>query len=190
MLSLHFSTILTVGALRCGGGSPSMDRRVAIATAGAASLLPASPRAAHALFERKLPAPIAATDKYGAELTEAAWVEEPDHARPSLVLGLDGEPYFLLTAKSTDGDGSTRVLQDFALKAECTHLGCLVQAEPLSESGFACPCHGSRYDAAGAVTRGPAPSALKLARVSTREADGVIMLSPWDRDDFRATVAV
>ena len=41
-----------------------------------------------------------------------------------------------------------------ALSAVCTHLGCNVAHE--AGQGFACPCHGSRFDEAGRVTRGPA----------------------------------
>jgi cytochrome b6-f complex iron-sulfur subunit len=44
------------------------------------------------------------------------------------------------------------------VSAICTHLGCIVAATP---DGFECPCHGSRFDPDGEVTRGPAPSALK-----------------------------
>lgn len=44
-----------------------------------------------------------------------------------------------------------------AISTVCTHLGCIVAP---SETGFACPCHGSRYDQDGNVTGGPAPKAL------------------------------
>jgi cytochrome b6-f complex iron-sulfur subunit len=44
-----------------------------------------------------------------------------------------------------------------AISTTCTHLGCIVSP---SETGFACPCHGSRYDQDGNVTGGPAPKAL------------------------------
>jgi menaquinol-cytochrome c reductase iron-sulfur subunit len=46
-----------------------------------------------------------------------------------------------------------------ALSARCTHLGCTVRADA-ERDGFVCPCHGSRYDAAGNVTGGPAPNPL------------------------------
>jgi cytochrome b6-f complex iron-sulfur subunit len=49
-----------------------------------------------------------------------------------------------------------------ALSLICTHLGCTVEQK---DDGFACPCHGSRYNAEGQVTRGPAPQALRVLRV-------------------------
>lgn len=45
----------------------------------------------------------------------------------------------------------------FAISTLCTHLGCVVQR---SEEGFQCPCHGSKFDSKGEVTRGPAPKSL------------------------------
>lgn len=44
------------------------------------------------------------------------------------------------------------------LDLTCTHLGCRVSAV---EAGFACPCHGSRFDRHGAVLHGPAPRPLE-----------------------------
>ncbi len=45
----------------------------------------------------------------------------------------------------------------------CTHLGCTVG---VSDTGFACPCHGSRYDQDGNVVGGPAPKSLAWYKVS------------------------
>ncbi len=44
-----------------------------------------------------------------------------------------------------------------AFSARCPHLGCTVQR---SADGFACPCHGARFDPLGRVTAGPARSGL------------------------------
>jgi cytochrome b6-f complex iron-sulfur subunit len=50
-----------------------------------------------------------------------------------------------------------------AISTTCTHLGCIVS---VSETGFACPCHGSHYDQDGNVTSGPAPRALSWYEVT------------------------
>lgn len=50
-----------------------------------------------------------------------------------------------------------------AISTTCTHLGCIVG---LSDTGFACPCHGSRFDSDGNVTGGPAPRPLPWFKVS------------------------
>lgn len=41
------------------------------------------------------------------------------------------------------------------LSAVCPHLKCIVPWNP-AERTFDCPCHGSRFDAIGAVISGPA----------------------------------
>jgi cytochrome b6-f complex iron-sulfur subunit len=50
----------------------------------------------------------------------------------------------------------------YAISRVCTHLGCIVK--PTAE-GFECPCHGSRYDRNGVVTKGPAPRPLEWLEV-------------------------
>lgn len=50
----------------------------------------------------------------------------------------------------------------YAISRVCTHLGCIVK--PTAE-GFECPCHGSRYDRDGVVTKGPAPRPLEWLAV-------------------------
>ncbi len=50
-----------------------------------------------------------------------------------------------------------------AISTTCTHLGCIVA---VAETGFACPCHGSRFDQDGNVTGGPAPRPLPWYQVT------------------------
>jgi cytochrome b6-f complex iron-sulfur subunit len=49
-----------------------------------------------------------------------------------------------------------------ALSLVCSHLGCTVEVKT---GDYACPCHGSRYDLSGNVTKGPASSPLPPLRV-------------------------
>ena len=47
----------------------------------------------------------------------------------------------------------------------CTHLGCVPLGAGPGENkgeygGYFCPCHGSHYDTAGRIRKGPAPENL------------------------------
>ncbi len=49
----------------------------------------------------------------------------------------------------------------------CTHLGCIPLGQEESDprgdwGGWFCPCHGSHYDTAGRIRKGPAPRNLDL----------------------------
>ncbi len=44
--------------------------------------------------------------------------------------------------------------------ANCTHLGCVPVGESGEFDGWFCPCHGSQFDTAGRIRRGPAPTNL------------------------------
>jgi cytochrome b6-f complex iron-sulfur subunit len=59
-----------------------------------------------------------------------------------------------------------------ALSLVCTHLGCTLEQ---NRDGFDCPCHGSRFNADGNVTHGPASQSLVRLRVEI-SADNKIVL--------------
>ena len=44
----------------------------------------------------------------------------------------------------------------------CTHLGCIPTFGTGDYGGWFCPCHGSHYDTAGRIRKGPAPKNLFL----------------------------
>lgn len=46
----------------------------------------------------------------------------------------------------------------------CTHLGCVPVGLKGDFGGWFCPCHGSHYDTAGRVRKGPAPANLPIPR--------------------------
>ncbi len=87
-----------------------------------------------------------------------------------------GEPNRFTIGRPEDFPAGTRISIDgqrvcvvreanrlAAISTTCTHLGCIVS---ISETGFACPCHGSRFDQDGNVTGGPAPKPLPWYQVS------------------------
>ncbi len=44
----------------------------------------------------------------------------------------------------------------------CTHLGCVPLGNAGDFGGWFCPCHGSHYDTAGRIRKGPAPRNLPV----------------------------
>jgi cytochrome b6-f complex iron-sulfur subunit len=59
-----------------------------------------------------------------------------------------------------------------ALSLVCTHLGCTVEQK---DGGYECPCHGSKYDGKGYLTRGPSNTPLKKLRVELNETGNIIL---------------
>jgi ubiquinol-cytochrome c reductase iron-sulfur subunit len=58
----------------------------------------------------------------------------------------------------------------------CTHLGCVPIGDGAGEfGGWFCPCHGSHYDTAGRIRKGPAPRNLPVP-VAKFEDDTTIKL--------------
>lgn len=73
--------------------------------------------------------------------------------------------------------GIVFALQDgslHALSARCTHAGCIVEWQGDQKDALRCPCHGSRFDASGSPTNGPATKPLAAYRVRIDGDDAVI----------------
>jgi cytochrome b6-f complex iron-sulfur subunit len=59
-----------------------------------------------------------------------------------------------------------------ALSLVCTHLGCTLNTQT---DGFACPCHGSQFDADGKVLHGPAAKPLRSLRLEITDEGNLIL---------------
>ena len=59
----------------------------------------------------------------------------------------------------TAGEGKENWL---VMVGVCTHLGCVPLGQQGEFGGWFCPCHGSHYDTAGRIRKGPAPENLPV----------------------------
>lgn len=89
-------------------------------------------------------------------------VGKPSEFSPGTARVIDGQN--LMIVSSADGIG--------AMSLVCTHLGCIVEAD---ETGFKCPCHGSKFTSTGEVVAGPAPQALPWLSIM-QSADGTLIV--------------
>jgi len=116
-----------------------------------------------------------AKDALGDDVKGGDWAKKHPFPERALVQGLKGDAHYLIVKEN----GS---IEDYAINAVCTHLGCVVPWNRAANK-YMCPCHGSQYDATGKVVRGPAPLSLALAHCDT--PDDIVTLSPWTETDFR-----
>jgi ubiquinol-cytochrome c reductase iron-sulfur subunit len=67
----------------------------------------------------------------------------------------------------TDASDANRAMDEagewLVMVGVCTHLGCVPIGNGAGDfGGWFCPCHGSHYDSAGRIRRGPAPENLHI----------------------------
>jgi cytochrome b6-f complex iron-sulfur subunit len=89
-------------------------------------------------------------------------IGKPENFPAGLVKNLEDRKVFIFS----DTDGL------HAISKICTHLGCIVA---LTDSGFQCPCHGSKYNRQGKVVAGPAPRPLPWLEIS-QTVDGTLVV--------------
>jgi ubiquinol-cytochrome c reductase iron-sulfur subunit len=70
-------------------------------------------------------------------------------------------------AADAPADDAHRALDEagewLVMMGVCTHLGCVPIGDGAGDfGGWFCPCHGSHYDTAGRIRRGPAPENLHV----------------------------
>ncbi len=70
-------------------------------------------------------------------------------------------------AAGSDAEDQNRTLDEagewLVMMGVCTHLGCVPLGNGAGDfGGWFCPCHGSHYDTAGRIRKGPAPRNLPV----------------------------
>jgi len=94
-----------------------------------------------------------------AEDIEAARSEELDRLPDALARNAN-------LPSDAPADDTNRALDEggewLVMTGVCTHLGCVPLSDAGDYGGWFCPCHGSHYDKAGRIRRGPAPENLPI----------------------------
>ncbi|MCG6901860.1 MAG: ubiquinol-cytochrome c reductase iron-sulfur subunit [Rhodobacter sp.] len=57
----------------------------------------------------------------------------------------------------------------------CTHLGCVPLGDAGDFGGWFCPCHGSHYDTAGRIRKGPAPRNLPVPMAGFADETTIVL---------------
>jgi nitrite reductase/ring-hydroxylating ferredoxin subunit len=78
----------------------------------------------------------------------------------------------------------------YATTATCTHKDCIVKHV---QGEIRCPCHGSRFDLNGEVTKGPAKSPLARLAIAQNAAGRIVVdpsqkFGPEEWDDPKCSV--
>jgi ubiquinol-cytochrome c reductase iron-sulfur subunit len=88
------------------------------------------------------------------------------HRTPAEIAAARAVPLSELKDPATD---QSRVQKDawLVVLGVCTHLGCVPLGQKPTDArgdygGWFCPCHGSHYDTAGRIRKGPAPRNLEV----------------------------
>jgi ubiquinol-cytochrome c reductase iron-sulfur subunit len=76
-------------------------------------------------------------------------------------------------APATDKNRVESKVEWLIVVGVCTHLGCTPTAFEGNFGGWLCHCHGSQYDTAGRVRRGPAPQNLAVPKYTFLSATRV-----------------
>jgi ubiquinol-cytochrome c reductase iron-sulfur subunit len=100
------------------------------------------------------------TEKEIADAKAAALTDLKDPIARNANLPLDAAA---TDVARTAGEGKENWI---VMIGSCTHLGCVPLGTSGEYGGWFCPCHGSVYDTAGRIRKGPAPQNLAIPQFS------------------------
>ncbi|VVC43524.1 Ubiquinol cytochrome reductase, transmembrane domain,Rieske [2Fe-2S] iron-sulphur domain,Ubiquinol- [Cinara cedri] len=92
------------------------------------------------------------------------WRGKPLFVRHRTAAEIETEQNTSLIELRDPEDDSVRVQKPewLVIIGVCTHLGCVPISNAGDWGGYYCPCHGSHYDAAGRIRKGPAPTNMEI----------------------------
>ncbi len=101
----------------------------------------------------------------GQEVT-IAWRKQPvfiRHRTPEEIASAKADDHAPMKDPATDASRVKPGHEEWLIiSASCTHLGCVPTFKGGEYKGWMCPCHGSVYDTAARIRKGPAPKNLYL----------------------------
>jgi ubiquinol-cytochrome c reductase iron-sulfur subunit len=101
----------------------------------------------------------------GQEVT-IAWRKQPvfiRHRTPKEIAEAVADDHAPMKDPATDASRTKPGHEQWLIcLASCTHLGCVPTFAQGEYGGWLCPCHGSVYDTAARIRKGPAPKNLYL----------------------------
>ncbi len=101
----------------------------------------------------------------GQEVT-IAWRKQPvfiRHRTPKEIAAAVADDHAPMKDPATDASRTKPGHEQWLIVlASCTHLGCVPTFALGEYGGWLCPCHGSVYDTAARIRKGPAPLNLLL----------------------------
>jgi len=110
--------------------------------------------------------PVFIRHRTGAEITEAQSQDEESDtfidafARNENLADTEDASDANRVMPSPEGEGDGAWIVQMGV---CTHLGCVPLGDGAGDfGGWFCPCHGSHYDLAGRIRKGPAPQNLEI----------------------------
>ncbi len=101
--------------------------------------------------------------------------KEIDEARAVLLADLVDTSAENVNRPGAEATDQNRALDDkgewLVMIGVCTHLGCVPLGNNSGDyDGWFCPCHGSHYDTAGRIRKGPAPRNLDIPKAKFVDA--------------------
>lgn len=108
-----------------------------------------------------------------ANAVDPSSLPDPIARNPNIEDGAPATDPNRALSQGVDGETSEEWL---VMIGVCTHLGCVPIGDGAGDfGGWFCPCHGSHYDTAGRIRKGPAPENLYIPVASFADESTIVL---------------